>query len=270
LDKNRREQLIVGPNTYRMLSFPYILNSMRLKNVAYVLWLLLFASIPSLISESPLDEIVYVTNTGRMYHRENCSYLSNSKKAISLGEAIISYSPCSVCNPPVIDTSSIQIENGGLYRVNLFGLKKSSDANTGLMLKAKVIGHIDGDTVKVNIPSPPKDISTAETIRFLGVDTPETVHPNQAVQQFGKEASDYTMKNLLDRDVYLAFDWDLRDRYGRLLAYIYTDSGQCFNAVLIQEGYGHAYLQYPFQFMEEFRGLEQEARQQKRGLWAIP
>jgi micrococcal nuclease len=243
---------------------------MRLRNVAYALWLLLFASIPSLTSESPLDEIVYVTNTGRMYHREACSYLSSSKKAISLGEAVISYSPCSVCKPPVIDASSIQIDNGGLYRVNVFGLKKSSDANTGLMLKAKVIGHIDGDTVKVSIPSPPKDISKAETIRLLGVDTPETVHPNQAVQQFGREASDYTMKNLLDRDVYLAFDWDLRDRYGRLLAYVYTNYGDFFNAVLIKEGYGHAYLQYPFQFIEEFIVLEQKARQEIRGLWAIP
>jgi micrococcal nuclease len=68
--------------------------------------------------------------------------------------------------------------------------------------------------------------------------------------------------------VFLAFDWDLRDRYGRLLAYIYTEPGVCFNATLISEGFGHAYLQYPFQFMEEFEALEREARQQKRGLWA--
>jgi len=53
------------------------------------------------------------------------------------------------------------------------------------------------------------------------------------------------------------------------LAYIYTDSGQCFNAVLIKEGFGHAYLQYPFQFTEEFKALEREARQKGRGLWAV-
>jgi len=221
------------------------------------------------MGEVPIDVIVYITNTGRMYHRESCSYLSNSKIAISLTEAVKSYSPCSVCKPPVVETKDIRINNGELYRVNIFGLKNSNEANTDLMLRARVTGHVDGDTVKVRISSPPKDLSEVETIRLLGVDTPETVHPNQTIQQFGKEASDYTMKELLDRDVYLAFDWDLRDIYGRLLAYIYTDSGLCFNAVLIREGYGNAYLQYPFQFMEEFKALEQEARQQGRGLWAV-
>jgi micrococcal nuclease len=241
---------------------------MKSKNIAYILLLLLFASAPSLKSEVPQDVVVYITNTGRMYHRETCSYLSSSKIAIFLAEAVKSYVPCSVCNPPIVEIKDIRIGNGELYRVNIFALHNSGDANTDFMLKARVIGHIDGDTVRVRITNPPKNLSAVETIRLLGVDTPETVHPNKSVQQFGKEASGYTMSKLLDRDVYLAFDWDLRDGYGRLLAYIYTDSGQCFNAVLIQEGFGHAYLQYPFQFMEEFKALEREARQQGRGLWA--
>jgi micrococcal nuclease len=243
---------------------------MRIKNIAIILWLLFIIPATALLSEASLNETVYVTNTGRMYHRSTCSYLGNSKIAISLSEAIKSYSPCSVCKPPFIETDGTQGGISELYQVNIFGLRNSFDVNTDLMLKAKVIGHVDGDTVKVRISSPPKNLSEVETIRLLGVDTPETVHPNHIVQYYGKEASDYTMKNLLDKDVYLAFDWDLRDRYGRLLAYIYTDFGKCFNASLIQDGYGYAYLQYPFQFMEEFRALEQEARQQKRGLWAIP
>jgi len=242
---------------------------MKLKKIIHVLLFLFFVSAPSLTSEVPQDEIVYITNTGRMYHIETCSYLSGSKIAISLMEAVKSYTPCSICKPTVVEAKNIRINSGELYRVNIFGLKNSYDANIDFMLKARVIGHVDGDTVRVSISNPPKDLSAVETIRFLGVDTPETVHPNQAVQQFGKEASDYTRNKLLNRDVYLAFDWDLRDRYNRLLAYIYTDSGKCFNAVLIQEGFGHAYLQYPFQFMEEFKTLEGEARQQGRGLWGV-
>ena len=171
-----------------------------------------------------------------------------------------------------VSVSSLKSESSPdiveLYRVNKTGLKTSSEANTDFMLKARVIRHVDGDTVRVQISNPPGELNVVETIRLLGVDTPETVHPNQLVQYFGKEASDFTMSRLLGRDVYLAFDWDLRDRYGRLLAYIYTDSKHCFNAVLIQEGFGRAYLRYPFQFMEEFKTLEQEARRQKRGLWA--
>lgn len=246
-------------------------SNMKSKKKAFVLWILLLILIPIflLTGESPQDEIVYVTTTGRAYHREACSYLSNSKIAISLDEAIQSYVPCSVCNPPVAKSIGIEERNSELYRVNIFDLKKSSDANIDLMLKANVIKHIDGDTVRVIFSNPPRGLSSVETIRLLGVDTPETVHPNKAAQRFGKEASEYTESSLLGKDVYIAFDWDLRDRYNRLLAYIYTESGSCFNAVLIQEGYGHAYLRFPFQFMEEFKLLEQEARQQKRGLWAI-
>jgi micrococcal nuclease len=135
------------------------------------------------------------------------------------------------------------------------------------MVPAEVIGHVDGDTVRVRVLNAPGEVRAVETIRFIGVDTPETVDPSEPVGYFGKEASDFTRDRLLGRPVYLAFDWDLRDRYGRLLAYAYTGDGVCFNALLIREGYGFAYTQYPFQFMEEFRALERRARREKRGLW---
>jgi micrococcal nuclease len=186
-----------------------------------------------------------------------------------------------------------------LYKVNVEGLQSYTQADMGRMVRAEVSGHVDGDTVRVRIENPPEGLSALETVRLLGVDTPETVHPARPVEAFGKEASDFTRDRLLGRAVYLAFDWDLRDRYGRLLVYIYTagpvDSGPgdgdpgndsspgndsnpgngngaarqlgCHNADLISEGYGHAYTRYTFQFMEEFRALEQEAREQKRGLW---
>jgi micrococcal nuclease len=135
------------------------------------------------------------------------------------------------------------------------------------MVRAEVSGAVDGDTVKVRIPNPPPGLEPTETIRLLGLDTPETVHPAKPVQYFGKEASAFTRASLLGKPVYLAFDWDLRDRYGRVLAYIYTAPGECFNARLIREGYAHAYTRFPFQFMDEFRALEQEARREQRGLW---
>jgi micrococcal nuclease len=136
------------------------------------------------------------------------------------------------------------------------------------MVPAEVIDPVDGDTVRVRILQPPEGLRAVETLRLLGVDTPETVHPSRPVERFGKEAGDFTREALLGQGVYLAFDWDLRDRYGRLLAYIYTGGGGCFNARLIREGYGHAYTRYPFQFIEEFRRLEDEARKGKQGLWS--
>lgn len=220
---------------------------------------------------------VYVTNSGTRYHRDGCSSLSRSKIAVSLEDAVRSgYGACGVCKPPSLSggkdlTRSDEAARAALYRVHLAGLKSFAEADTRLMTQAEVADHVDGDTVRVRITRPPAGLGVVETIRMLGVDTPETVHPNRAVERFGKEASDFTKARLLNKNVYLAFDWDLRDRYGRLLAYIYTgdDAGKpaCFNAALIREGYAHAYTRFAFQFADEFRALEQEARQERRGLW---
>ena len=223
----------------------------------------------SFISAGP-DETVYVTNSGTRYHLDGCSSLRTSQIAVSLLDAVRSgFIACAVCRPPALEAIPDGFSYGELYRVNLAGLRSSAAADTSRMLRAEVVGHVDGDTVRVRIENPPPPLRVIETIRFIGVDTPETVHPNRQAEYFGQEASEFTRFHLYGKNVFLAFDWDLRDRYGRLLAYIYTEQGHCFNAQLIQEGYGHAYLRFPFQFTEEFRNLEQDARRQQRGLWGL-
>ncbi|MDR1420978.1 MAG: thermonuclease family protein, partial [Treponema sp.] len=218
---------------------------------------------------------VYVTNTGTKYHRENCSSLRRSKIAVTLDAAARSgYEPCGICEPPSLSGAPSSAGEGesadALYRVNKADLAASSLAPLSRMVKAEVIAHVDGDTVRVRIDEPLAGLKVVETIRMIGVDTPETVHPSRPVEHFGKEASGYTRSRLFGKTVYLAFDWDFRDRYGRLLAYIYLDepSGpRCFNAALIEEGYAHAYTRFAFQFMDEFRALEADARREQRGLW---
>ena len=216
----------------------------------------------------PQDIIVYVTATGQMYHNDGCTSLRRSRIPVLLIDAVRSgHRPCTHCSPPVLTEIPHRVSNT-IYRVNEAGLASSGDACINLMLPADVVGHIDGDTVRVRIPNPPVGLSVIETIRLLGVDTPETVHPNRAVEHFGQEASDFTRAKLYGQTVFLAFDWDLRDRFGRLLTYIYTNDGLCFNAVLISEGYGQALTRFPFQFLDEFLTLEHEARYASRGLWA--
>jgi micrococcal nuclease len=154
-----------------------------------------------------------------------------------------------------------------LYRVGKAGVAASARADRKAMLEAVVIKHVDGDTIKVRIKKPPRGVRSLETIRLIGVDTPETVHPKKKVERFGKEASAYTKSRLLGKTVRLAFDWELRDHYRRLLAYVYLSDGICHNAEIIRQGFGHAYVKYPFRFLEEFRGYEREARENKKGLW---
>ena len=117
---------------------------------------------------------------------------------------------------------------------------------------------VDGDTIIV---------AGIGSVRLIGVDTPETVHPNRPVEFFGKEASAFTRQLLDGKRVRLEYDQERQDRYGRTLAYVYLADGTFANAEIIRRGYGHAYTRFPFQHMEEFRELEREARTSRRGLW---
>lgn len=124
---------------------------------------------------------------------------------------------------------------------------------------------IDGDTLQ---------LESGDRVRLIGVDTPETVHPTKPVEAFGKEASTFTKQQLLGERIRLTYDpanaaLAHRDKYGRLLAYVYRDSdGLDFNAELIRQGFAHAYTLYPFERLDEFRRYEVEARTAARGLWA--
>jgi micrococcal nuclease len=122
----------------------------------------------------------------------------------------------------------------------------------------------DGDTFEVNMDG------RIEKVRLIGVDTPETVKPNSPTECYGKMASDYTKTELSGKAVRLEADSinQNRDRYDRLLRYAYLENGILFNAQLISEGYGFAYLSFPFTKAEEFRQLQVEAREQNKGLWS--
>ncbi|MDR1362889.1 MAG: thermonuclease family protein [Spirochaetaceae bacterium] len=228
---------------------------------------LLFASAGSLYA-APSDSPVYVSNTGKKYHRIDCRLLRNSKHEIRFDDAVnTGYAPCAVCKPAG-GNDAFKTDAVAAYRVNIAGLASYRQADIKKMLSAKVTRHVDGDTVHITIENPPAGLNRIEKIRMIGVDTPETRHPNRALEYFGVESSGFTKDALLNKDVLIALDWDTRDKYGRLLAYIYTADGKCHNAELIKQGFAHAYTRFPFQFLEEFLRLEQEARAGNKGLWA--
>lgn len=70
-----------------------------------------------------------------------------------------------------------------------------------------------------------------------------------------------------EKRVLLEYDWQRRDKYGRTVAYVYLEDDRFLNAEIIRQGYGFAYTQFLFKHLEEFRKLEQEAREAGRGLW---
>ena len=140
--------------------------------------------------------------------------------------------------------------------------KAVADAQPGLY---KVTYVDDGDTIVVQMPT------GKETVRFIGADTPEVKDPRKPVQCYGEIASAHT-KALLGHgeSVRLAPDPDDtdRDKYGRLLRYVYLTDGTLLNAELIRDGYAFAYVVFPFTKKEDFRALETAAHTANRGLWA--
>jgi endonuclease YncB( thermonuclease family) len=128
-----------------------------------------------------------------------------------------------------------------------------------------VVHYTDGDTITVSMNG------HDETIRFIGVDTPETHDPRKPVQCYGPAAAAFT-KNTISAQgsqVRLAAD-DLstnRDRYGRLLRYVYLPDGTLFNQMLIAKGYAFYYPYFPFTRSDDFAAAEKQAQDGFKGLW---
>jgi len=129
---------------------------------------------------------------------------------------------------------------------------------------ARVTRVVDGDTIHVRLAG--RD----ETVRYIGMDTPESVKPNTPVQCFAKKASAANTAMVAGRDVRLTYDAERRDRYGRLLAYVYrARDGVLINAELVRDGYAQTLTIRPnVRFAQRLAGLQNEAQKAGRGLWS--
>lgn len=132
---------------------------------------------------------------------------------------------------------------------------------TGPRQAARVARVIDGDTIDVTIGD------ARERIRLIGIDTPETKHPSKPVQCFGERATARTTELLQGKDVGLERDVTDRDRYRRLLRYVWLGE-RLVNAQLVEEGYAQASTYPPdVKHNEGLQQLQREAREAGRGLW---
>lgn len=138
----------------------------------------------------------------------------------------------------------------------------------------KVIKVYDGDTITV---------VNGEKVRFIGIDCPET-HENQklyrdakrtgqdiaVIKEMGKLSTDFTRQLLLNKNIQLEFDVQKRDRYGRLLAYVYLPDGTFVNARIVEQGLASPMTVPPnVKHAQLFKTLYAQARSGKRGLWAL-
>lgn len=138
---------------------------------------------------------------------------------------------------------------------------QTAPANKNIVL-AKVTEVVDGDTIKVDLGN-----GNIKTVRYIGIDTPETVDPRKSVQCFGKEASAKNKELVGGGTVGLEKDVSETDKYGRLLRYVYM--GDLFiNQELVAQGYAHASAYPPdVKYQDKFTTAEQQARTSNKGLW---
>lgn len=124
---------------------------------------------------------------------------------------------------------------------------------------------VDGDTIDVIGPD------GEARVRLIGINTPETVDPRRPVQCFGKEASAYAKELLAGQEVRLEADpsQDDRDRYGRLLRFVFLADGRFANLLLVSEGYAYEYTYgRAYRYQKEFREAQRQAQEAGRGLWS--
>jgi micrococcal nuclease len=145
-----------------------------------------------------------------------------------------------------------------------YGWARRGEDDPASSTTARVLRVVDGDTILVAVGG------RQERVRYIGVDTPETVKPHTRVQCFGKRASAANHRLVDGRTVRLVAGAEARDRYGRLLAYVYRASdGRFVNEALIRGGYATTLAIAPnVRFAGRFAALARQARDAGRGLWS--
>jgi micrococcal nuclease len=126
----------------------------------------------------------------------------------------------------------------------------------------KVVRVVDGDTFVIDYNG------KEERVRLIGIDTPESVHPNEEKNtKEGIKTSNYTKERLEGKMIKLELDVQERDKYGRILAYVYVD-GNMYNKELLELGYAKLATYPPnVKYVDDFTKLQEQARENKVGLW---
>jgi len=130
----------------------------------------------------------------------------------------------------------------------------------------RVIHVVDGDTIDLDAPDADKPKTR---IRLWGVDTPEIAHGDQPEMYFGREAKEFAQRTLSGKEVNIVLaPQRTRDKYGRLLAYVFCErGGPMFNETLLEEGYAYADLRFDHSYKNQFETIEKRARKAGVGLW---
>ena len=130
--------------------------------------------------------------------------------------------------------------------------------------KGVIVVVNDGDTVVVEFRD-----GQSRKIRLLGIDSPEMNHSDEQVRLLAELSKRFAFYYLYKKQVTLTYDWEREDKYGRILAYLWTEENGLFNEFILEEGFASVYLRFPFkeEYRKRFIQAEKSARSSNKGLW---
>ncbi len=176
--------------------------------------------------------------------------------------------PHGSCRPPVLALLAVAVVASwlatGVAGASHAARPTAAARHTARLLEAEVVRVVDGDTIRVRIGE------RLERVRYIGVNTPEVHHPRKGEEPGGREAMAVNRELIAGKHVRLELDVQDRDRYGRLLAYVWRDRVMV-NAELVRRGFAQVMTIPPnVRYQQLFLRLQREARESGRGLWAGP
>lgn len=214
--------------------------------------IVILAVLAALVLPALAGRTVYITKTGKKYHVSSCHYLRQSKIAIDIDKAWDrGFRPCKVCRPgspaPPEKKEEVKDDAPSLIAIDL-------------------IRVIDGDTIKALV------LGKEESIRYIGIDTPEmNFNSDDPPDPWAELATEFNKKLLKDRDLYIELDIQERDRYKRILAYVYAkdeDTDLMVNAQLLRYGYAMLLTIPPnVKYVKRFKAAQKLAREEELGIW---
>ncbi|CAN7729654.1 thermonuclease family protein [Paenibacillus sp. LjRoot56] len=189
------------------------------------------------------------------------------KQIVRAGIFLLLIMVASACSSSQVDVD-IATPSAAASASNKATVKGTDKSAVNKRIPAKVVRVVDGDTMKISFTDGGKE--KEETIRLLLVDTPESVDPEKPVQPFALEASNYAKTMLTGQDVQLELDVSERDKYGRLLCYLYIGD-KMFNELLLENGYARVAYIYPpnVKYVDQFREIQKKAQQKALNIWSV-
>jgi len=202
-------------------------------------------------------------------HRRHFGLLIVALMAVTTACVPVTLAPTTTSPPPAdsaTQSATTMTHTTGTATVRPTDPPQPTSASEPLVppesVKAQVVEVVDGDTINVSIDS------QEYAVRYIGVNAPETHHPEKGVEWMGPEATRANEDLVGGQTVYLEKDVSETDRYGRLLRYVYRPDGTFVNAALVRQGYAHASAYPPdVSRQEQLRDAQREARDAERGLW---